>query len=95
MVLDHELSRHRRTKTERKRRRVLEFLIREGSYRNGRRVAVLRQELGGGRLRHLRIVLLMFAIHLGDDFPRDILNGPTTGDCPARSISIGYMLATW
>src|SRR5215469_17014106 len=90
MVLYNELSRHWRPKTQRERRRVIEFLIREGSHRSGRLTAVLPQEFERGRLRNLSIVLSMFGIQLCDDVPCDIRHGPATGDC-SRDINLDWI----
>src|SRR6266576_833621 len=90
MVLNHELSRYRRAKTKRERGSVVEFLIREGSHRRRRLAAVLPQEFERGRLRHLSVVLSMFGIQLCNDLPRDIRNGPATGDC-SREVNLDWI----
>ena len=69
MVLNDELSRYRSAKTQRERRRVIEFLIREGPHRHGRISAVPPQKFERGRLRNLSILLSMFSIQLCDDLP--------------------------
>ena len=80
MVLDNELCRHRRAKSQRERGRVVEFLIRESSNCRGSPAAVLPQEFERGRLRDLSTVLSMLRIQLRHDLPRDIRNGFATGD---------------
>src|SRR5215470_8854927 len=90
MVFNNELSCHGRTETQRERRRVVEFSIREGSYRSGRLAAVLPQEFERSRLRHLSVVFGMFGIQLCDVLPRDVRNGPATGDC-SREVNLDWI----
>src|SRR5215510_6371274 len=92
VVFNDELSRHRRAVTQRKRSRVVEFLICESSHCNGHGAAVLPQELERTRLRHLSVVPSMFGIQLCNDLPRDILNGPATCDC-SRQVHLDWIHA--
>src|SRR5690242_10787959 len=92
MVLNNKLSRHRRAKTQRERGRGVEFLIGEGSHHRGCLAAVLPQEFERGRLRYLSVLQSMFGIQLCDGHPRDIRNGPATGDC-SREVNLEWIHA--
>ena len=76
-------------------RRPVQLYIGEPAYRGGRLTAIPAQEFERGGFGYPGMFLGVFGVQLGDNFPRDSVTALPLAIARARSISIGYIVATW
>src|SRR5215472_6261800 len=74
VILNDELRGDRRAETQRKRRRLIQLVIRKCANCRGRLMTVPEQEFERRSSGHLGIFLGMYPVQLGDNSPCDVCN---------------------